>query len=142
VKYFVKYLLIGAMVLALAAVGPGQANAQIEDATVTLDVTSLMYVSPHQVVVEGTLTCDQPLSGELNVVLTGRLHQGTVVPQPSGDVDPFSCSGETPFAIAVQSVRGLSFHVGQALNVNAEFIYCGATACFGVSSVANLTVQR
>ena len=140
-KYFVKSLLIGAMVLAMAAVGPGQANAQIEDATVTLDVTSLMYVSPHQVVVEGTLTCDQPLSGELIFVLTGRVHRGTVVPQPSVDV-PFSCSGETPFAIAVESLRGLSFHVGQALTVNAEFVYCGATACFGVSSVAYLTVQR
>lgn len=134
--------IIFAVVCAMLGITLSVTTAAVEDATVTLQVTSVTYLSPQQLVVQGTLTCDQPLSGELLIVLTGRLHPGTPVPQPSVDVNPFNCSGETAFAIVVPRVRGLAFHIGQDLAVYAQFVYCSETACFGVSSSANFTVHR
>ncbi|MCA1703387.1 MAG: hypothetical protein LC808_09040 [Actinobacteria bacterium] len=129
------------LVLLLAVATP--AVAQVEDANVTLQLASVTYVSPHEVLVTGTLTCDQPLSGTLVIVLTGRVHSGTVVPQPQTQVEGFDCSGETAFAVLVHSLRGLKFHVGQLLNVQADFGYCPSEFfCTGASTNANLKVQR
>lgn len=127
-------------VLALSVVSSAQALAQ--DATLTLDVTSIVYVSPNQVLVEGTLTCDEPVDGELSIVLTGRLHPGTVVPQPQTVVYPFSCSGEENFSIVVEAVRGIRFRPGQRLSVYASFIVCGTTSCYGTEVSEQLTVTR
>ena len=130
-----------AIVIAVMAV-PTMSSAQTVDATVTLELTSVVYVSPQQVVVEGTLTCDQVLEGELDIVLTGKVHPGTVVPQPQTDVFPFSCSGATAFSVAVGSIRGIKFHVGQKLFVNALYVFCGDTSCDGATDEGTFTVVR
>jgi hypothetical protein len=137
-----RAFVVFALVCALVGFTLSVTTAAVEDATVTLQVTAVTYVSPQQVVFQGTLTCDQPLSGDLSIVLTGRVHPGTVVPQPSVDLYPFNCAGETELAIAVPSVRGLAFHVGQDLAVYAEFTYCSDTACFSAISNTKVTVQR
>jgi hypothetical protein len=132
-----RHLITAAAVIGILSMAT-TASAQ----TVTLDVSSVLYVSAHRVLVEGTLTCDQTLEGELDIVLTGNVHPGTVVPQPQTQVFPFTCSGVTGFTIAVDAIRGIKFHVGQVLNVDASFVFCGETSCTGVSANGDFKVVR
>jgi hypothetical protein len=138
----VKQLLLVLAVFGFAFGIPAIASAQ---ETVTVEATSVAFVSPREVIVTGTITCDQPVEGSLQIVLTGRIAAGRGakgVPQPSTTVDALSCSGETPFNVPVESVRALNFYRGQELAVSAEYVVCTETACFGDDFLGNFVVQR
>jgi hypothetical protein len=138
----VKHLLLMLAVAGFAIGVPAVASAQ---ETVTVEVTSVVFVSPHEVLVTGTITCDQPVEGSLQIVLTGRIAAGRGaigVPQPSTTVDSFSCSGETTFSVPVESVRALNFYPGQELNVYADYAVCTETGCDAHEFLGNFVVQR